>query len=135
MSLNPFKWNIAYCRDENMKKYIERKPGIYPHAWSVADNAYRSMVGEGANQSILVSGESGAGKTEAVKTVIKYLCELSCSQTRDDTVRELASEISRKIQESSPILEAFGNAKTINNDNSSRFVRVTSYGILQIVGL
>lgn len=122
MSLNPFKWSIDYCRDENMKHYIARKPGLYPHAWSVADSAYRSMENDNKSQSILVSGESGAGKTEAVKSVIKYLCMLSCSQTNDESVRQRAADISTKIQDSSPILEAFGNAKTINNDNSSRFV-------------
>jgi myosin heavy subunit len=121
LSLNPFKWDIPHVQDERMIDYIKQKPGIYPHAWSVADRAFRSMKEGGGNQTMLVSGESGAGKTEACKTVIKYLSMLSCSMTNDQVLKEKAAAISEKIKEASPILEAFGNAKTVNNDNSSRF--------------
>jgi myosin heavy subunit len=107
-----------------MYKYIKQLNYNYPHAWSVADTSFRSMLEKGSNQSILVSGESGAGKTEAVKTIINYITELSCSMTNDQSIKDLASNISLKIKQSSPILEAFGNSKTINNDNSSRFVYI-----------
>eukprot|EP00818_Percolomonas_sp_WS_P008469 CAMPEP_0117441274 /NCGR_PEP_ID=MMETSP0759-20121206/3551_1 /TAXON_ID=63605 /ORGANISM="Percolomonas cosmopolitus, Strain WS" /LENGTH=1285 /DNA_ID=CAMNT_0005233125 /DNA_START=408 /DNA_END=4265 /DNA_ORIENTATION=- len=121
LAFNPFKWDIPHVQDDQMVYYMNQKRGLRPHSWSVADDAYRSMMRGEGNQSILVSGISGAGKTEASKTVAKYLSALSTSMTTDADRKKFASGIATKIQESSPILEAFGNAKTINNDNSSRF--------------
>ena len=123
IAMNPFKWTIPYVQDDKMDLYCNKgkKSNLLPHAWSIADNAYRIMKETKQNQSILISGESGAGKTEGCKTVIKYLSKLSCSITTDEKIRENASGIAIKIQECSPILEAFGNAKTQRNDNSSRF--------------
>lgn len=121
LAVNPFKWNIPHVQDDQMIHYMNQNPGLRPHSWSVADDAFRSMIRGEGNQSILVSGISGAGKTEAAKTVTKYLTALSTTRTKDTEKKKMALSISTKIQESSPILEAFGNAKTINNDNSSRF--------------
>ncbi|KAG2392602.1 hypothetical protein C9374_011327 [Naegleria lovaniensis] len=121
VAMNPFKWTIPYVQDDKMDLYINQSKTVMPHAWSIADNAYRIMTETKQNQSILISGESGAGKTEGCKTVIKYLSKLSCSITNDEKIRERASKIALKIQECSPILESFGNAKTQRNDNSSRF--------------
>jgi len=125
VAMNPFKWTIPYVQDDMMDKYMKQdsksSDNLLPHAWTIADNAYRFMRETGQNQSILISGESGAGKTEGCKTVIKYLSKLSCSITHDEKSRLAASQIATKIQESSPILEAFGNSKTQRNDNSSRF--------------
>lgn len=81
MSLNPFKWTIPWVQNDQMARYIKKDPTVFPHAWAVADFAFRTMNGGGGNQSIIISGESGAGKTEACKSIINYLCELSCSLT------------------------------------------------------
>eukprot|EP00817_Percolomonadidae_sp_ATCC50343_P004002 CAMPEP_0117430896 /NCGR_PEP_ID=MMETSP0758-20121206/10459_1 /TAXON_ID=63605 /ORGANISM="Percolomonas cosmopolitus, Strain AE-1 (ATCC 50343)" /LENGTH=424 /DNA_ID=CAMNT_0005219421 /DNA_START=404 /DNA_END=1676 /DNA_ORIENTATION=+ len=93
--------------------------GIPPHCWHVADDCYRNLMDNKGNQVILISGESGAGKTECCKTVIRYISKLSFKLAPNK--EEGKTSITQQIQESSPILEAFGNAKTINNDNSSRF--------------
>lgn len=81
----------------------------------MADVAYRNMRDRHQNQCILITGESGAGKTEASKIVMKYIAAVSGSSEQVDRVKE-------SLLNSNPILEAFGNAKTIRNDNSSRFV-------------
>ncbi|KAF8288821.1 hypothetical protein TcYC6_0029730 [Trypanosoma cruzi] len=91
-----------------------------PHPWATAHNAYREVRESGRNQTILISGESGAGKTEAAKIVLKYLAALSTKNgTPED--REISIQINKRVLASSPILESFGNAKTVRNDNSSRF--------------
>ncbi len=82
-----------------MDEYIAQKRGLVPHAWSVADRAFRQLIEGKGNQSILISGESGAGKTEATKTVIKYLSKLSCSYTEDPKIKQAALAISEKIKE------------------------------------
>jgi len=121
LSLNPFKWTIPWYQKERANDYFKQAESLPPHAWSVADRAHRLMREGAGNQSVLISGESGAGKTEAAKTVLFYLCQMSTTLTTDEQQKNNAINIGMKIQDSSPILEAFGNAKTINNDNSSRF--------------
>eukprot|EP00241_Pyramimonas_parkeae_P001122 CAMPEP_0114267720 /NCGR_PEP_ID=MMETSP0058-20121206/25492_1 /TAXON_ID=36894 /ORGANISM="Pyramimonas parkeae, CCMP726" /LENGTH=536 /DNA_ID=CAMNT_0001385683 /DNA_START=70 /DNA_END=1678 /DNA_ORIENTATION=- len=87
---------------------------LSPHVFAVADSAYRFMVSERKSQSILVSGESGAGKTETTKLIMMYLAYMGGRRTEGRSVEQ-------QVLESNPLLEAFGNAKTIRNDNSSRF--------------
>ncbi|XP_045798255.1 myosin-6-like isoform X2 [Trifolium pratense] len=89
---------------------------LSPHPFAVADNAYRLMINEGISQSILVSGESGAGKTESTKLLMRYLAYMGGRAT----VAE-GRTVEQKVLESNPVLEAFGNAKTVRNNNSSRF--------------
>ncbi|KAF4790565.1 Unconventional myosin-Ih [Turdus rufiventris] len=85
-----------------------------PHLYAIADNAYRVMCNEYNNHFILISGESGAGKTEASKKILQYYA-VTCPTTEQlQTVRD-------RLLLSNPVLEAFGNAKTLRNDNSSRF--------------
>ena len=85
-----------------------------PHIFALAEETYRSMVSEEENQCIIISGESGAGKTEASKQIMQYISAVS-GNTSD------MQKVKRIILESNPLLEAFGNAKTLRNDNSSRF--------------
>ncbi|KVI01180.1 Dil domain-containing protein [Cynara cardunculus var. scolymus] len=88
---------------------------LSPHVFAVADVAYRAMMNEGKSNSILVSGESGAGKTETTKMLMRYLAHLGGrSGVEGRTVEQ-------QVLESNPVLEAFGNAKTVRNNNSSRF--------------
>ena len=103
-----------------------------PHSWSIAHDAYWEMRTERRNQSILVSGESGAGKTETVKMLLRYLA--TCSSTQAGAGRLEVQQIADRVEATSPILEAFGNACTRLNDNSSRFgkflaVKFDSYGL------
>ncbi|XP_025884038.1 myosin-11 isoform X2 [Solanum lycopersicum] len=88
---------------------------LNPHVFAIADVAYRAMILEGKSNSILVSGESGAGKTETTKMLMRYLAYLGGrAATEGRTVEQ-------QVLGSNPVLEAFGNAKTVRNNNSSRF--------------
>ena len=91
-----------------------------PHIFAMADEAFRNLVDEGQNQSILVTGESGAGKTENTKKVIQYLAAVAHSDSPTKH-RSQHSNLSQQILRANPILEAFGNAQTVRNNNSSRF--------------
>lgn len=90
-----------------------------PHIFAVAEEAFRNLV-EGRNQSILVTGESGAGKTENTKKIIQYLAAVAQSETATRG-KSHHSNLSQQILQANPILEAFGNAQTVRNNNSSRF--------------
>ena len=103
---------------------------LAPHVYSIADRAYRQMMSaKGTSQSILISGESGAGKTETTKIVMYYLTTLG-SVTSSDSEEKKGDDISvmDKVLNSNPILEAFGNARTLRNDNSSRFGKFIELG-------
>ncbi|XP_061368583.1 myosin-6-like isoform X2 [Gastrolobium bilobum] len=89
---------------------------LSPHPFAVADAAYRLMINEGISQSILVSGESGAGKTESTKLLMRYLAYMGGRANAGE-----GRSVEQKVLESNPVLEAFGNAKTVRNNNSSRF--------------
>ncbi|GJM87348.1 hypothetical protein PR202_ga03294 [Eleusine coracana subsp. coracana] len=88
---------------------------LSPHPFAVADVAYRVMRNEGISQSILVSGESGAGKTESTKMIMRYLAYMGGKAASEGRTVE------KQVLQSNPVLEAFGNAKTVRNNNSSRF--------------
>lgn len=89
---------------------------LSPHPFAIADAAYRLMINEGISQSILVSGESGAGKTESTKLLMRYLAYMGGRANAAE-----GRTVEQKVLESNPVLEAFGNAKTVRNNNSSRF--------------
>ncbi|GFR80222.1 unconventional myosin-Ib-like, partial [Elysia marginata] len=84
------------------------------HSYAITDDAYRSMRDKNLDQCIIISGESGSGKTEASKVIMQYVAEVSGKGRDIDRVKE-------QLLQSNPVLEAFGNAKTTRNDNSSRF--------------
>jgi myosin protein heavy chain len=112
--VNPYKWIQIYTT-EMVEIYTgKRRNEVAPHVFAVADGAYRSLLNEKQNQSMLITGESGAGKTENTKKVIQYIANIA---GRSGGVGELEQQI---IQ-ANPILESFGNAKTNRNNNSSRF--------------
>ncbi|KAJ4958781.1 hypothetical protein NE237_025892 [Protea cynaroides] len=115
IAINPFQ-NLPHLFDtRTMERYKGAAFGeLSPHVFAVADVAYRSMINEGKSNSILVSGEGGAGKTETTKKLMEYLAHLDGrSGTEGRTVEQ--------VLKSNPVLEAFGNAKTVQNKNSSRF--------------
>ena len=123
VALNPFNFKIPWYQDDKMKSYLEEGSVIeknLPHSWAQAHNTYNEMITDKSNQCILISGESGAGKTEATKIVMKYLAAISsCQGTAEEKAAGMA--VGGKLNACSPILESFGNAKTVRNDNSSRF--------------
>ncbi|XP_050215596.1 myosin-17-like isoform X1 [Mercurialis annua] len=116
IAINPFQ-RLPHLYDTHMmQQYKGAAFGeLSPHVFAVADVAYRAMINEGKSNSILVSGESGAGKTETTKMLMRYLAHLGGrSGVEGRTVEQ-------QVLESNPVLEAFGNAKTVRNNNSSRF--------------
>uniref|UniRef100_H2SH47 Myosin, heavy chain 9a, non-muscle n=1 Tax=Takifugu rubripes TaxID=31033 RepID=H2SH47_TAKRU len=117
--VNPYKHLPIYSEDiVNMYKGKKRHE-MPPHIYAITDTAYRSMMQDREDQSILCTGESGAGKTENTKKVIQYLAYIASSfKSKKDQV---SGELEKQLLQANPILEAFGNAKTVKNDNSSRF--------------
>ncbi|XP_076225298.1 myosin heavy chain 10 isoform X3 [Nomia melanderi] len=132
--VNPYKRLSIYT-----EKIMERYKGIKrhevpPHVFAITDTAYRSMLQDREDQSILCTGESGAGKTENTKKVIQYLAYVAASKPKSNATPspaliigsgsvsdKFAGELEQQLLQANPILEAFGNAKTVKNDNSSRF--------------
>jgi myosin heavy subunit len=124
VALNPFNYKIPWYMDDKMGQYLAEGDTIQenlPHSWAVAHNTYYEMRADSGNQCILVSGESGAGKTEASKIVMKYLGAVSGLSATSEDEKKAGQLVGLKMMQSNPILEAFGNAKTVRNDNSSRF--------------
>jgi len=115
VSVNPYR-DLNLYTEYHLKKY--QGANFYespPHVYAISDNVYRSMRNESRDQCILISGESGSGKTEASKHILQHLSV--CSAGGDDKKQHIKDQLLK----SNPILEAFGNAKTHRNDNSSRF--------------
>ncbi|XP_023204696.1 myosin-9 isoform X1 [Xiphophorus maculatus] len=121
--INPYK-NLPIYSEEIVEMYKGKKRHeMPPHIYAITDTAYRSMMQDREDQSILCTGESGAGKTENTKKVIQYLAHVASShKTKKDQGSYLShGELEKQLLQANPILEAFGNAKTVKNDNSSRF--------------
>ncbi|KAM7250190.1 hypothetical protein ACFE04_022073 [Oxalis oulophora] len=116
IAINPFQ-RLPHIYDAHMMQQYKGAPfgELSPHVFAIADVAYRAMINEGKSNSILVSGESGAGKTETTKMLMRYLAFLG------GRVATEGRTVEQQVLESNPVLEAFGNAKTVRNNNSSRF--------------
>nr|XP_027798385.1 unconventional myosin-VIIa isoform X2 [Marmota flaviventris] len=111
VAVNPYQLLSIYS-PEHIRQYTNKKIGeMPPHIFAIADNCYFSMKRNSRDQCCIISGESGAGKTESTKLILQFLAAISGQH----------SWIEQQVLEATPILEAFGNAKTIRNDNSSRF--------------
>ncbi|KAM9545224.1 unconventional myosin-Ie-like isoform 2-T2 [Salvelinus alpinus] len=114
ISVNPFK-QMPYFGDKEVEMY--QGAAQYenpPHIYALADNMYRNMMIDRENQCVIISGESGAGKTVAAKYIMGYISRVSGGGPKVQHVKDI-------ILQSNPLLEAFGNAKTVRNNNSSRF--------------
>eukprot|EP00937_MAST-01D_sp_MAST-1D-sp2_P004504 g4504.t1 len=133
VAVNPFKMLEVYT-PELLDSYKEEgTEGKAPHCWSIADNAYRNFLRDHQSQSVIVSGESGSGKTESTKLILQYLAEVSAGHGAvgrhgaDDIEDEEEEEgLEQRILQANPVMEAFGNAKTVRNNNSSRFGKLIS---------
>uniref|UniRef100_A0A8D3BTV6 Myosin heavy chain 11 n=1 Tax=Scophthalmus maximus TaxID=52904 RepID=A0A8D3BTV6_SCOMX len=121
--VNPYKMLPIYSEKIIDMYKGKKRHEVPPHIYSITDNAYRNMMQDREDQSILCTGESGAGKTENTKKVIQYLAVVASSHKgkKDSSAVSMRGELEKQLLQANPIMEAFGNAKTIKNDNSSRF--------------
>ncbi|XP_009461508.1 PREDICTED: myosin-10 isoform X1 [Nipponia nippon] len=128
--INPYK-NLPIYSENIIEMYRGKKRHeMPPHIYAISESAYRCMLQDREDQSILCTGESGAGKTENTKKVIQYLAHVASSHKgrKDHNIPPESpkpvkhqGELERQLLQANPILESFGNAKTVKNDNSSRF--------------
>uniref|UniRef100_A0A8C6X670 Myosin motor domain-containing protein n=1 Tax=Naja naja TaxID=35670 RepID=A0A8C6X670_NAJNA len=123
VTINPYKWLPVYTAPVVAAYKGKRRSEVPPHIYAIADNAYNDMLRNRENQSMLITGESGAGKTVNTKRVIQYFAIVAAlgDSPGKKGVRPSFGTLEDQIIEANPAMEAFGNAKTLRNDNSSRF--------------
>ncbi|XP_014166416.1 LOW QUALITY PROTEIN: myosin-1B-like [Geospiza fortis] len=124
VTVNPYKWLAGYNPQVVLAYRGKKRQEAPPHIFSISDNAYQFMLTDRENQSILITGESGAGKTVNTKRVIQYFATIAASgdkKKEEQTSGKMQGTLEDQIISANPLLEAFGNAKTVRNDNSSRF--------------
>ena len=124
VSVNPFK-NVGAVgkaiRNRYKKGGAQNAQLLMPHVYHLVDQTYAQMMTEQKSQSILISGESGAGKTEAMKIALTYIGEISNKPGAGKGNKEEADPTAARLMQTNPVMEAIGNAKTVRNNNSSRF--------------
>lgn len=118
LAANPFKPLPLYAAETARRYHRADLSEVEPHCFAVAEDALRHMLSQGADQSIIICGESGAGKTETTKHMLEYLATVCLSAGGE---RVPGRGLAARILQSNPLLEAFGNAATARNHNSSRF--------------
>ncbi|XP_067087614.1 myosin-3-like [Osmerus mordax] len=125
VTMNPYKWLPVYNPEVVAGYRGKKRQEVPPHIFSISDNAYQYMLTDRDNQSILITGESGAGKTVNTKRVIQYFATITVAGGSDKKKEQAAGRLQGTLEDqiisANPLLEAFGNAKTVRNDNSSRF--------------
>uniref|UniRef100_A0A8B9I3S0 Myosin heavy chain 2 n=1 Tax=Anser brachyrhynchus TaxID=132585 RepID=A0A8B9I3S0_9AVES len=123
VTVNPYKWLPVYNPEVVAGYRGKKRQEAPPHIFSISDNAYQFMLTDQDNQSILITGESGAGKTVNTKRVIQYFATIAVTgeKKKDHQPGKMQGTLEDQIIQANPLLEAFGNAKTVRNDNSSRF--------------
>ncbi|XP_038227325.1 myosin heavy chain, skeletal muscle, adult isoform X5 [Dermochelys coriacea] len=122
VTVNPYKWLPVYNPEVVTAYRGKKRQEAPPHIFSISDNAYQFMLTDRENQSILITGESGAGKTVNTKRVIQYFATIAVSvEKKKEEPGKMQGTLEDQIISANPLLEAFGNAKTVRNDNSSRF--------------
>ncbi|XP_072290992.1 myosin heavy chain, fast skeletal muscle-like [Eucyclogobius newberryi] len=120
-TVNPYKWLPVYDQEVVTAYRGKKRMEAPPHIFSVSDNAYQFMLCDRENQSVLITGESGAGKTVNTKRVIQYFATIAVSGGEKKPEGKMQGSLEDQIIAANPLLEAYGNAKTVRNDNSSRF--------------
>ncbi|XP_049668999.1 myosin heavy chain, skeletal muscle, adult-like isoform X2 [Accipiter gentilis] len=125
VTVNPYKWLPVYNPEVVLAYRGKKRQEAPPHIFSISDNAYQFMLTDRENQSILITGESGAGKTVNTKRVIQYFATIAASGEKKKEEQQQSGKMQGTLEDqiisANPLLEAFGNAKTVRNDNSSRF--------------
>ncbi|XP_030151083.1 myosin-2 [Lynx canadensis] len=122
VTVNPYKWLPVYNPEVVTAYRGKKRQEAPPHIFSISDNAYQFMLTDRENQSILITGESGAGKTVNTKRVIQYFATIAVTgEKKKEEAGKMQGTLEDQIISANPLLEAFGNAKTVRNDNSSRF--------------
>uniref|UniRef100_A0A8C3AJV6 Myosin heavy chain, fast skeletal muscle-like n=1 Tax=Cyclopterus lumpus TaxID=8103 RepID=A0A8C3AJV6_CYCLU len=119
--VNPYKWLPVYDAQVVNAYRGKKRVEAPPHIFSISDNAYQAMLTDRENQSILITGESGAGKTVNTKRVIQYFATIAVAGGAKKETSKIQGSLEDQIIAANPLLEAYGNAKTVRNDNSSRF--------------
>ncbi|XP_041936420.1 myosin heavy chain, fast skeletal muscle-like [Alosa sapidissima] len=126
VTVNPYKWLPVYDSEVVNAYRGKKRVEAPPHIFSVSDNAFQFMLQDRENQSVLITGESGAGKTVNTKRVIQYFATIAVSGGKKSEAQagssgKIKGSLEDQIIAANPLLEAYGNAKTVRNDNSSRF--------------
>ncbi|XP_075213233.1 unconventional myosin-VIIa-like isoform X2 [Lycorma delicatula] len=111
IAVNPYQQLPIYSETERKKYKGSKLTELPPHLYAIGNECFQSLIKQRKSQCIIISGETGAGKTESTKVLLEYLAAQSGKKT----------QVEQQIIQANPVLEAFGNARTVHNDNSSRF--------------
>ena len=137
VAVNPYQVLESIYSDEELERHLALMPSETPepHVWSMGARAYQRMMATGVNQAVVISGESGAGKTESAKLLLQYLAHAAASSSAAQEGGGPPS-LQQRVMGTNPVMESYGCARTVRNDNSSRFgklvlLKFTKTGRLQ----